>query len=277
MLLKNYIQVSIQVKDKNLSDLITALMYGENFDGFWEEKDQLHAFIPEELWNKTRFENLIIKPFDLTYSFQRIEEKNWNKAWEESFQPVWIDKKIYIRAGFHPPSPDHDVLEIIIDPKMSFGTGHHETTSLMIRLMLEENWEDKTVIDMGSGTGILAILAEKLGAREIFAVDVDSWAFQNMKENISANRTFHIKPIHGDALKLTDLPEVDIFLANINRNILLNDMKHYVKKITDGGLLFLSGILDNDVPLIEKEALRLGLKPIKQIGENGWAAIKFGL
>ncbi len=277
MPIKNYIQVSIPVSDKNLVEIITALLSGANFEGFWEDENQLHAYIPEEYWDKTRFENQIVQPFGLTYSVRKIEERNWNQTWEENFQPVRIDNRVYIRASFHPPANDKDMLEIIIDPKMSFGTGYHETTSLMIRLMLEEDWKEKTVIDMGSGTGILAILAEKLGAQEIYAIDVDDWAYENMKENFSANQTYRIKSVHGDASKLTDLPKAEMFLANINRNILLNDMKHYVQNLLPGGKLFLSGILKDDVPMIQKEATRLGLKPLQHLYEKGWAALKFGL
>ncbi len=251
--------------------LYTLMQSG--FEGFTEEDSFAVGFaLPEQLtdhWKK------ILEEAKVPYRIETEEEKNWNLLWEKQFRPVLIDGSVYIRASFHPPAP-RGIKEIIINPRMSFGTGHHETTTLMIRLMLRENFTNKRIIDMGTGTGVLAVLACQAGARDIFAIDIDRWAYENAQENIKLNRCHRkIKLYLSDKTALKQIPRADYFLANINRNILLQDMEAYVNRLTPGGKLILSGFYLSDLPLIQNKARTLGMKLVSRILENDWTAAVF--
>ncbi len=254
------------------SVLLHELMQA-GFEGFTEEDDQATGYAAPELLSGD-WEN-ILREAGVRYTVTREEEQNWNRLWEAQFEPVIIERKIYIRASFHPPAPP-GFDEMVINPRMSFGTGHHETTGLMLRMMLRENFRDKRVIDMGTGTGILAVWACKAGARDVFAADIDRWAFENAKENVELNGCREkIKICHGDVSVLQYFPKSDYFLANINRNILLQDMEAYVRYLSPGGKLIMSGFYRSDLPLIENKANTLGMKLAKVLEENDWTAALF--
>ena len=203
----------------------------------------------------------------------QIEDQNWNAVWESSFDPIQVDDLCTIRAHFHQPTAAKH--EIIITPKMSFGTGHHPTTHMMVQMILRANLNGLSGLDMGSGTAVLAILATQCGAKTIDAVDIDEWAYHNAIENIEINNTQDsITPILGDATAIKN-KKYQFILANINRNILLNDMQKYVDTLDNGGKLIVSGILEIDVEMITECAVKLGLKPTHQINREGWSSIEF--
>jgi len=251
-------------------DIFTALLANAGFEGFVETTEGFLAYT-----NLSINPDIILSKISEQYSYSSkvIKEKNWNQAWEQHIKPLIIDDKIYIKTSFHPDKKYPIV--ITIDPKMSFGTGHHETTYLMIKQLLELNLHQKSVIDMGTGTGVLAILSKKLGAGNVFAIDNDKWAYQNMIENFNKNQTSNIISLYGDASNLNDLPEVDFLLANINRNILLKDLSSYFNRIKLGGHLILSGFYTEDIPIIKAAAEQFGMIFESKKTKNNWSCLKF--
>ncbi len=251
------------------TEMLIALLAHAGFEGFVETPNGFLAYTDKIVTPQT-----ILADLDIPYkiSVQNIPEKNWNETWEKQIKPLVIEDQIYIRTSFH-PHEDYPVV-ITIDPKMSFGTGHHETTYLMIKQLLKLDLSEKTVIDMGSGTGVLAVLVKKYGANTVFAIDNDPWAYENMLENFQTNRTPDIKAFLGDAKILKDLPFVDLFMANINRNILCNDMATYAQHLKPGGILIISGFYEADIPLLLSEAQKNGMIfEFKEV-KNNWASLK---
>jgi ribosomal protein L11 methyltransferase len=236
----------------------------------------LLAYIPATHFSKDKLKNIQVlgdsKHFSITYSINEIPAQNWNAVWESNFEPIVIAGRCYVRAPFHPTKPDYEY-ELVIEPKMSFGTAHHETTSMMIQLMLELDLNGNSLLDMGCGTGILAIMAHKKGAGDIVAIDNDEWAFENTKENMVKNKTV-IKAMLGDAKTIAGM-KFDVVLANINRNILLNDIPTYAKSINEKGQLLLSGFYENDLAAIRKKAEEYGLTYQKHLLNNDWVAVIF--
>nr|MBA3900646.1 50S ribosomal protein L11 methyltransferase [Bacteroidota bacterium] len=214
--------------------------------------------------------------FSTGFSFKELKSENWNQEWEKNFTPVIINDQCVIRAPFHDPFPNVR-FEIIIEPKMSFGTGHHETTALMADSMLDHAFDgilNKSVLDMGCGTGVLAILAAMIGAKEVAAIDNDEWAFANTCENILVNNYNSIKAELGDA-KLLQGRKFDTILANINRNILLNDMPAYEDSLVSGGNLLMSGFFNTDIEVLKNKAISLGLKPVGEKSLHNWTILHF--
>lgn len=254
--------------------LIAQLGYA-GFESFVETEEGVTAYIQKDEWNATILDNIQIlnsDEFEISYTFEDIEPTNWNEEWEKNFNPIIVDDLCSVRAPFH-DKPDTEY-DIIIEPKMSFGTGHHETTHMMIQHILKNDFKDKSVLDMGCGTGVLAILAEMKGANTIDAIDYDNWCYLNSLENVERNNCNYITVIEGDASLLID-QQYDIIIANINRNILLNDMATYVKCLKNKGILFLSGFYSDDVPIIEKECNKQGLNFVESLEKNNWVALKF--
>ena len=204
---------------------------------------------------------------------ENIPDRDWNEVWESSYEPVVINEICRIRAPFHQPDSRYK-FDLLIEPKMSFGTAHHETTALIIKMMLDTDFRNRDVLDMGSGTGVLAILAKKLGSATTVAIDNDEWAYRNALDNIRMNDTNDISVELGDATTLKDR-HFDIIIANINRNILLRDMKEYVKCLDNNGIIFFSGFYQADLPMIAKEAESLGLVFSRHLAENEWTAAAF--
>lgn len=254
--------------------LIAELGYA-GFESFVETQEGLTAYIQKEAYNDSILEDVQIlnsKEFSIQYTFEEIEQTNWNAEWEKNFNPIVVDNLCTVRAPFHEkPSTKYD---IIIEPKMSFGTGHHETTHMMIQHILQNDFENKTVLDMGCGTGVLAILAEMKGAKKIDAIDIDNWCYLNSLENVTRNNCTNISVFEGDA-NLLNNKSYDVIIANINRNILLTDMETYAKSLNKNGILFLSGFYNNDIPVIEESCAKQMLKLDKKLEKNNWVALKF--
>jgi ribosomal protein L11 methyltransferase len=273
----NYIELNIPVNDPLDSELLVAELAELPFESFQEDEGILKAYIPGSKLPdcKGRVDAILAARGIAGARYIEIETQNWNAVWESQFDPVEVEGKLVIRAPFHDAAGD-EVREIVIMPKMSFGTGHHATTWLMSAEMMDHDFAGKRVLDMGSGTGVLAILAAKLGAGSVTAVDIDSWAFDNSRENIAANGVEGVvKPVLGDASAIRG-ERYDTVLANINRNILLADMPAYVAAMNpDGGELIVSGIFESDIEAIERRAVELGLWPAGQRLKDGWAVVAF--
>ncbi len=272
----NYVELNIPVKDAFESELLVAELAELPFDSFEEGDSLLKAYIPaDKLADSKAAADALLALRGITgQRYIEIETQNWNAVWESQFEPVDVEGKLVIRAPFHAPCCDGR-REIVIMPKMSFGTGHHATTYLVSAEMADHDFEGKTVLDMGSGTGVLAILAAKMGAEIVDAVDIDEWAYNNSAENIELNGVAgKVHPVMGD-VKAIRGKKYDIVLANINRNILLADMPAYVETLGAGGELIVSGILERDVEDISRRAVELGMRPAGQRLREGWAVLSF--
>jgi len=254
--------------------LIAELGYA-GFESFVETEEGVTAYIQKEEWNPNILEEINIldsDEFKIEFTFSEIEQINWNSEWEKNFDPIEVDGKCTVRAPFHPNK--NFEYEIVIEPKMSFGTGHHETTFMMLQFILENNFEGKSLLDMGCGTAVLAILAEMRGASKLDAIDIDEWCFENSLENIERNNCENISVFLGDASLLVE-KKYDIIIANINRNILLNDMEAYRKCLAKGGELYLSGFYKEDLPIITEACNNLGFAFVENKEKNKWVAAKF--
>ncbi len=257
------------------SEILIAELGEKAFESFIETETGVSAYVQKELWDETILEDIQIlenPEFKIDYTFEEIEQVNWNEEWEKNFEAIEVDGKCHVRAPFHKKT--NAEYDIVIEPKMSFGTGHHETTHMMIQHILETNFTNKKTLDMGCGTAILAILAEMKGANPIDAIDIDNWCYLNSIENAERNNCNHISVYEGDAALLVG-KKYDIIIANINRNILLNDMQTYVDCLNENGILFLSGFYTEDIPIISESCTSKGLKYEKQFERNNWVALKF--
>ena len=257
------------------TEILIAELGFSGFESFVETPDGVIAYIQEADHFPTILDSVQILSSDefvITYKFETIAQTNWNAEWEKNFNPIVVDNQCAIRAPFH--EPFNVKYDIVIEPKMSFGTGHHETTHMMIQHILASDFTNKSVLDMGCGTGVLAILAEKKGARFLEAIDIDNWCYLNSLENVSRNDCHHINVLEGDASLLKG-KQFDVIIANINRNILLNDLSTYVTCLSENGFLFLSGFYDSDCELIESTCDALNLKLEHKLERNNWVALKF--
>lgn len=262
---------------EDASDLLASDLAEIGFESFEQNDKTLVAYIKSELYDKEALrqtiDNFIIPDIAITFQESFIEGKDWNEEWEKNyFKPIVIEGKCVVHATFHHDYPACQY-EIIIDPKMAFGTGHHATTTMMIKHILGLDIDGKRVIDMGSGTGILSILCKKKGAKEVAGIEIDPAAWENSINNANLNRE-EIKLIRGDASSLEDLDSADLFLANINRNIILADLSNYVDKIKDNGILLLSGFYKSDVAILESALNRNGMKIADTMTEDEWCSIK---
>lgn len=273
----NYIAYSFSNPDnENLKDMLMELLGNIGFDSFMDIDDGFEAYCKESDLNVTELNEILqMEQFTNVHLLKKelIPDQDWNATWEASYEPVIINELCRIRAPFHQVEGSYKY-DLVIEPKMSFGTAHHETTSQIIELMLKSDFTGLNVLDMGSGTGILAILAKKLGSAMTVAIDNDEWAYKNALDNIRLNDENEIVVELGDANSLNNRM-FDIILANINRNILLRDMKEYVKCLVDGGKIFFSGFYEEDLKLIAKEAEQLGLKYSNHVTKNNWTAVVF--
>jgi len=262
------------------SDLLIAELGGLGFESFQETDTGVVAYVNKAFWEPSLLEQLEVyqyEGFTFSYTSKEIPQQNWNAQWEENFSPIQVANSCVVRAPFHEkPSVRYD---IVIEPKMSFGTGHHETTHMMLDHILDLDCEGKTVLDMGSGTGVLAILAAMKGAKDVDAIDIDHWCYLNATENVQRNDCAFIKVYEGTADLLSEQPfdakKYQIVLANINRNILLEDMAKYVSLLSPKGHLLMSGFYDQDLGMIKEKAQSLGLEYIRHNEKNDWVAAVF--
>jgi len=257
------------------TEILIAELDSSGFESFVENEKGLVAYIQEKDWDENILDDIYIlnsEEFSISYKKETIEQINWNNEWEKNFSPIAVDGLVSIRAPFHEnPKLKYD---IVIEPKMSFGTGHHETTHMMIQHLLELDLKNKNVLDMGCGTGILAIFAEMKGAGEIDAIDIDNWCYQNSIENCERNNCKKIKVFEGD-VRLIVNKTYDLIIANINRNILLSDIKKYKLSLSEGGVLLLSGFYKEDISIIETETSKYSLQLINSFERNNWVALKY--
>ena len=264
----------ISPREPGTEILIAELGYA-GFESFVENEAGVIAYIQKQEWNASILDDIYVltnDEFTISYTSEEIEQVNWNKEWEKNFQAIEVDGKCAVRAPFHEKT---DVeYDIIIEPKMSFGTGHHETTHMMLQHILDHDFAEKSVLDMGSGTGVLAILAAMKGAKNIDAIDIDNWCYLNAKENVSRNDCDHINVYEGDSGLLTN-QKYDVIIANINRNILITDVPKYVKCLKANGVLFLSGFYTQDIPMITAKCAEVSLKFEKNLEKNNWVAVKY--
>ena len=257
------------------SEILIAELGEKAFESFIETETGISAFVQKELWDTNILEDIQIlsnPEFKISYTFEEIEQVNWNEEWEKNFEPIDVDGKCHVRAPFHEKT--NAEFDIVIEPKMSFGTGHHETTHMMIQHLLETDLVGKKTLDMGCGTAILAILAEMKGAQPIDAIDIDNWCYLNSIENAERNNCKHISVYEGDA-SLLNGQKYDVIIANINRNISLTAMQQYVDCLNENGILFLSGFYTEDIPVISESCTTKGLTYVKQFERNNWVALKF--
>ena len=272
-----YIGYHFTIEPLELGSEILIAELGETaFESFIETESGVSAFVQKDLWTEDILNDIYIlenPEFKINYTFEEIEQVNWNEEWEKNFSPIDVDGICHVRAPFHEAT--NAPYEIIIEPKMSFGTGHHETTHMVIQHLLELDVTNKKTMDMGCGTAILAILAEMKGAQPIDAVDIDNWCYLNSIENAERNNCKHISVYEGDASWLNQGQKYDLFIANINRNILLNDMESYVNCMNEKATLLLSGFYTEDIPAIQECCENLGLTYLSKKERNNWVALKF--
>lgn len=257
------------------SEILQAEISEAGFDTFMEIENGFEAYAEQENFNKEVLHGILQKYSaitPLTFCLDKIEKKNWNEEWEKSYEPVIVTDSVIIRASFHQPAKNYP-FDIIITPKMSFGTGHHQTTHLMVMTQLEMDHKNKIVMDAGCGTAVLAIMASKLGAKKIEAFDIDEWSVINGQENAEINQCNNITIRQGKISELTFEDYFDIILANINKNILLQEMHQYAASLKPGGLLLLSGFYENDIPDLLQSAAQYKLQQVTSHERESWVSL----
>ena len=272
----NYIEYDFTVSPTEIgAEILMAELAEVGFDSFEDTPTGIKAYIPKDSWNEQILQDIYLlsnPEFTISYQITEIEQVNWNEEWEKNFSPIVVEDLCTVRANFHPvPNTRYD---IVITPKMSFGTGHHETTYMMLQQLLPLSLEDTKVLDMGCGTGILAIMAALRGARDITAIDIDPWCVENATENVQQNNCSFITIKEGD-VSLIAGEQYNLILANINRNILLSDIPAYTQALLPQGLLLVSGFYEEDLPAIKEKCQEVGLTYLSHIERNRWVSAKF--
>ncbi|MFT5970797.1 MAG: ribosomal protein L11 methyltransferase [Flavobacteriales bacterium] len=272
----NYIEFDFKVSPLIPGvEILIAELGMTGFESFVEHETGVLAYIQEDEFKASILEEvrILTNPnFEITFEQKVIEQQNWNAAWESNFEPIFVGDSCVVRAPFHQLEKEY-TFDLIIEPKMSFGTGHHETTSLILAQLLEKDLTKKSVIDMGCGTGVLAILAAKQNASPVLAIDIDEWSYENSVENCERNGVPQIQVKLGGAEVIEG--SCDLFIANINRNILMQDMPYYVKHMNANATLLLSGFFETDIPILQTEAEQLGLSYVGFTEKNRWVAVEF--
>ncbi|WP_207420568.1 50S ribosomal protein L11 methyltransferase [Desertivirga brevis] len=274
----NYYEFSFSVntEEEFYQDLLINALAEAGFDTFEETPNGFNAYISAQEFDQDLFDSVLspyLDMFEFSFEKELIPQKNWNEVWESNFEPLVIKDQCYVRATFHQPQPQYPY-EIIIDPKMAFGTGHHQTTTMMMEYILEEEMNNASVLDMGCGTGILAILAEKRGAGELLAIDYDPVCYESTIENSKLNQCSSISALCGSKEVIPD-KEINIIFANINRNILLDQIHRYTEVLKPGGILLMSGFYQEDISLISEECERHNLSFSNFKSLNNWVSVKF--
>ncbi|PWD98722.1 50S ribosomal protein L11 methyltransferase [Marinilabilia rubra] len=273
------INIKIAPATEASKEIFIALLSELGYESFLESQEGLEAYILEDLYRPLDENNLPIlnsPEFTAEISVEDLEEKNWNEEWEKNyFKPILIGNECLVRSSFHEKPSQAPKYEILINPKMSFGTGYHETTSLMIQFILEREVDGQQILDMGCGTGILGILASMKGAKQVLGIDIDQWARENAIENLQLNHINNMDIKLGDASLLREMPEFDTILANINRNILLEDMPRYNEVAKKGATIIMSGFYEEDFDKINKKALSLNWEHLSVKEQNKWVALSY--
>ena len=276
-----YFEVTFTTEPCNeiVTDVISAMAGEIGFESFVEWEKGVQAYIQQSLFDEEALKGMVadfpLPDTSITYTIQEAEDKDWNEEWEKNFfQPIVIGDRCCIHSTFHKDTPKTEY-EILINPQMAFGTGHHETTSSIICELLDADLQGKSVLDMGCGTSILAILASMRGANPVTAIDIDDWCVNNSRDNIALNGITNITVELGDANLLEGRAPFDVIIANINRNILLADMQYYVARMNEGAEIYFSGFYESDLPMIQAEAERLGLRYLSHRVEKDWTAAQF--
>ena len=276
-----YLEVTFTVTptSETANDIIAALAAELGFESFVESPQGTIGYVPAHLFDEQALTDALtdfpMPDTHITFTSCEMEDKNWNEEWEKNFfEPIVVDSRCVIHSTFHKDYPKAD-FDIIINPQMAFGTGHHQTTRLIISYLLDIDLQDKTVLDMGCGTSILAILASMRGAKTLTAIDIDEWCVNNSIDNLALNNIDNIKVFQGDASSLAAEGPFDVIIANINRNILLADMQYYVARMNEGAEIYFSGFYESDLPMIQDEAERLGLTFLSHRVEKEWTAAQF--
>ena len=262
-----------------VNDVLSAVLGEAGFESFVEQTDGIAAYIQKDLYNETVLKEALadfpLPDTQVEYAYQEAEDKDWNEEWEKNFfQPIVIDNRCVIHSTFHKDYPKAEY-DIVINPQMAFGTGHHETTSSILGELLEADLKGKSVLDMGCGTSILAILASMRGAGKVTAIDIDDWCVNNSRDNIALNGISNITVELGDASLLNGREPFDVVIANINRNILLQDMPAYAACMKKGSELYISGFYTEDIPVLREKAESLGMEYVHHREKHNWAAVKF--
>ena len=272
----NYIEYDFTVSPTEMgAEILMAELAEVGFDSFEDTPTGIKAYIPKDSWNEQILQDIYLlsnPEFTISYQITEIEQVNWNEEWEKNFSPIVVEDLCTVRANFHPvPNTRYD---IVITPKMSFGTGHHETTYMMLQQLLPLSLGGTKVLDMGCGTGILAIMAALRGAHDITAIDIDPWCVENATENVQQNNCSFITIKEGD-VSLIAGEQYNLILANINRNILLSDISAYTQALLPQGLLLVSGFYEEDLPAIKEKCQEVGLTYLSHIERNRWVSAKF--
>lgn len=274
--MSNYIEYDFVITPLGEAcEILVAELAEFGFESFVDSENGILAYVQEKDWYPEILNDIYIlknPEFKISYTQKLIKQVNWNEQWEKNFNPITVNEQITVRAPFHEKT--NTPFDIVIEPKMSFGTGHHETTHMMLEFLLNTQLLGKKVLDMGCGTGVLAIMAAKKGATDVTAIDIDTWCYENAQENIQRNETEFIKVLLGDATLLND-QNFDVIIANINRNILLEDIPIYVESLCEGGTLFLSGFYQEDIPAIAEKCSQKGLTFVQKLERNRWVALQF--
>ena len=273
------VKFAVTPNEEMATDVLAALLAEIGFESFVPEDEGMSAYVPQALYNEENIANVVaefpIEGFEITYDCQFIEGEDWNAQWEKNyFQPIVLGEDCVIHSTFHTNVPKARY-DILIDPKMAFGTGYHQTTCHMLRAILASDMSGKSVLDMGCGTALLAILARKHGAEKVVAIDIDEFAYENAKENVALNGTPDIEVRLGGADAIKESDSFDYVIANINRNILLMDMVNYVRCMHTGSQIFISGFYTEDMEVLKEEAARHGLRYLDYAENDNWAMMKF--
>lgn len=278
--MNDYYEVRLDLNpcSEDATDLLAGMLADEAYESFVPDENGLTAYVRKESYSADALKSVLNDfPFDciVTASSKIIEGRDWNAEWEKNyFQPIVIGDRVVIHSSFHTDIPQAEY-DIVIDPKMAFGTGHHSTTSQIVAALLDTELVGKSVIDMGTGTGILSILAAMRGASPVTGIEIDPFAYENAIENIRLNGHSDIKLINGDASALDSVAPADIFIANINRNVILADLGNYAAKLKEGGTMLLSGFYEgDDCEMIAAEAAKYGIKLADTTSDNRWACLK---
>jgi ribosomal protein L11 methyltransferase len=273
----NYIELAVKVEPREQgSDVLIAQLSELEYESFVENDEGFLAYIQEQFYDESKLNltlSLYVDFFKISYTTKVIPQQNWNKEWESSFQPIEVDGECYIRAPFHPAKKGFKY-DVIIEPKMSFGTGHHNTTQLMISKLMKLNVAGKSLLDMGCGTGVLAIVASMMGADPITAIDIDDWSVENTTENLAKNNINNVTVHKGNA-QILQKKIFHTILANINKNVLLADLPVYVQSLEKGGNLILSGFFETDITELKVKATELGVKFEDKAVSEQWTMLHF--